>query len=54
VGKAGRISDSAVMAKIGRDWKGWFSLLDGAGAKKMAHKDIARHLAGIGVPPWWS
>ena len=29
-----RISDEAVRKKTGRDWKGWFALLDKAGAKK--------------------
>ena|GEM_PF-1449937 len=49
-----RISDEAVRKKTGRDWKGSFALLDKAGAKKMAHKEIAQHLGSIGVPGWWA
>ena len=49
-----RISDEAVRKKTGRDWKGWFALLDKAGAKKMAHKEIAQYLGSIGVPGWWA
>lgn len=44
-GRSGRISDEAVRAKTGRIWKQWFSILDAAGAAKMAHRDIARLLA---------
>ena len=49
-----RIGDEAVRKKTGRDWIGWFALLDRAGAKKMAHKEIAQHLGSIGVPGWWA
>lgn len=49
-----RISDEAVRKKTGRDWKEWFALLDKAGAKKMAHKEMAQHLDSVGVPGWWA
>ncbi|MGI0018959.1 MAG: hypothetical protein ACREAY_00655 [Nitrososphaera sp.] len=49
-----RISDEAVRKKTGRDWKGGFALLDKAGAKKMAHKEIAQYLGSAGVPGWWA
>ena len=39
-----RISDEAVKAKTGKDWKQWFSILDKAGATKMSHKEIAEYL----------
>jgi hypothetical protein len=48
-----KISDEAVKKKTGKEWKGWFSLLDKAGAKKMDHKHIAAHLSTLGVPGWW-
>jgi Activator of Hsp90 ATPase homolog 1-like protein. len=52
--KAPRMSDEAVKAKTGKNWKQWFSLLDKAGAKKMTHQEIARYLSEKqGVPPWW-
>lgn len=48
------IGDEAVRKRTGKGWKEWFALLDKAGAKKMSHKDIARHLDSIGVPGWWA
>lgn len=49
------MSDEAVSAKTGKGWKEWFSLLDKAGAQKMAHRQIAELLSSKhGVPPWWS
>jgi len=52
--KAPRMSDEAVQAKTGKNWKQWFTLLDKAGAKKMTHQEIARYLSEKqGVPPWW-
>jgi hypothetical protein len=54
-GRSGRISDEAVRAKTGRVWKQWFSILDAAGAAKMAHGDIARLLAKRypAIGGWW-
>ena len=49
------MSDEAVKAKTGKNWKEWFSILDKAGARKMAHRDIAEMLASKhAVPPWWT
>jgi uncharacterized protein YndB with AHSA1/START domain len=49
------ISDNAVKAKTGKDWKEWFSLLDKSGAKKMNHKEIAALLYDkFKCPGWWS
>jgi uncharacterized protein YndB with AHSA1/START domain len=50
-----RMSDEAVESKTGRDWSGWFKLLDAAGGKKMSHQEIATHLSDKqDVPPWWT
>jgi uncharacterized protein YndB with AHSA1/START domain len=49
------ISDASVEAKTGKQWSEWFALLDKAGARRMAHKDIAIWLHDKqGVPDWWS
>ena len=48
------MSDAAVQAKTGKTWKEWFSLLDKAGAKKMSHQEIVKHLhTNEAVGPWW-
>jgi len=49
-----RSSDEAVKAKTGRVWAEWFKILDKAGAKKMAHKEIAAYLhEKQKVQSWW-
>lgn len=49
------ISSEAVRAKTGKTWKGWFALLDKAGAGGLPHKDIAKHLKDkCDCPGWWS
>ena len=49
------MSDAAVQAKTGKTWKEWFAILDRAGARKMAHKEIAAYLyRELQVPAWWS
>ncbi len=49
-----RSSDEAVKAKTGKVWAEWFTLLDKAGAKKWAHKEIAAYLHNEQrVRPWW-
>ena len=51
---APRMSDDAVKAKTGKNWKQWFAVLDKAGAQKMTHQEIARYLSEKqSVPPWW-
>jgi len=53
--KVAGISDEAVRAKTGRGWREWFALLDIIGARKMAHKDIAKHLYdNLKISGWWS
>jgi uncharacterized protein YndB with AHSA1/START domain len=50
-----RMSDEAVESKTGRNWSGWFKLLDAAGGKKMSHQEIAAHLSDKhDVRPWWT
>lgn len=49
-----RISDEAVKARTGKDWKQWFSLLDKASAKDKSHKEIAEYLDSTGVSGWWA
>ncbi len=39
------MTDAAIKARTGRDWAGWFSALDRAGAARLDHKSIAK-LAG--------
>jgi len=49
------MSDAAVKAKTGKDWKGWFAALDKSKAQTLGHKAIAQHLVKEhGVPGWWS
>src|SRR2546422_741641 len=52
--KSPRMSDEAVKAKTDKTWKQWFTILDKAGAKKMTHQEIVKHLSTQqGVGPWW-
>lgn len=53
--KIAGISDQAVINRTGKSWKEWFKLLDGAGAKKMNHTQIADYLyTKFKVSGWWS
>jgi uncharacterized protein YndB with AHSA1/START domain len=48
------MSDEAVKAKTGKDWAGWFQVLDEAGAQGMNHKQIVAYLVEQHqVEPWW-
>jgi hypothetical protein len=48
------MSDEAVKAKTGKTWKQWFAILDKAGAKKLSHQEIVKHLhTAQGVGSWW-
>ena len=52
--KAPRMSDDAVKAKTGKNWKEWFAILDRAGARKLNHQEIVKYLnTKHGVGPWW-
>ena len=49
------MADAAVKTKTGKDWAGWFSALDKAGARKLDHKSIVELLhEQHDVTPWWS
>ena len=49
-----RSSDEAVKAKTGKVWAEWFGILDKAGAKKWAHKEISAFLRDKHeVGAWW-
>jgi hypothetical protein len=50
-----KMSDAAVKAKTGRNWMGWFIILNKANANAMPHRDVAALLhEKYGVPGWWS
>ena len=49
------VSDESVKRATGRDWAEWCRLLDGEGAQKMAHGDIARMVdEKFHGGDWWS
>ncbi len=49
-----RMSDDAVKAKTGKNWKQWFTILDKAGGKKLSHQEIVKYLSDEhAVGPWW-
>jgi hypothetical protein len=51
---APRMSDIAVKAKTGKNWKDWFAALDKAGARKMNHQEIVKLISEKHeVGPWW-
>ena len=49
-------SDDVVKERTGRTWAGWVTALDKAGADKLTHGDIARHIATAypDVSGWWA
>ena len=48
------MSDAAVKAKTGKDWHGWFKILDREQAHKLQHREIAELLyEKHEVPGWW-
>jgi len=49
-----RMSDEAVAAKTGKNWKQWFAIIDKAGGSKMTHQEIVKLLnSKHNVGPWW-
>ena len=52
--KSAGMSDASVRKATGRDWSEWVRVLDAAGAAQKPHREIARHLASLGLPSWWS
>jgi hypothetical protein len=48
------LSNAVVKARTGRDWAGWFRMLDRAGAGRLGHRQIAEILSSRHrVPGWW-
>ena len=47
-------SDAAVRSKTGRDWREWVAILDAAQCADKPHREIARYVASLGTPDWWS
>lgn len=53
--KLAGVGSAAVVKATGRTWEEWLKVLDRAGAKAMAHKDIAALLARkFSLTNWWS
>ncbi len=51
---AQRFSDDKLRQATGKSWEQWFAVLDGAGARDMPHKDIARWVYDTaGLPGLW-
>ncbi len=49
------MSDASVAKKTGRAWKEWVTMLDRAGAAKLAHPEIVRLVhEEHGIPGWWA
>ena len=49
------IGSDAVRAKTGKNWTEWIDALDRAGARTLAHADIAALVhEKFGVGPWWT
>lgn len=48
------MSDASVAKATGRTWAQWVTVLDRAGAAERPHREIAAHVASLGIPSWWS
>jgi hypothetical protein len=49
------MTDAAIRAKTGCDWKAWVEALDYAGVADWSHRAIAEHVrTKFGIGPWWS
>ena len=48
------MSDAAVKKATGRDWREWVAILDAEKSAEKPHRDIARYVASLGTPDWWS
>jgi hypothetical protein len=48
------MSEDAVLAKTGRNWREWVALLDAAQCATKPHREIAQYVSSLGTPPWWS
>ena len=53
--KLAGMSDEAVAARTGRDWRDWKRALDNHEAHKLSHRDIAQLLGTqYELPGWWA
>lgn len=48
------MSDDAIQKKTGRTWAQWVEHLDAFGAKEKPHRDVAAHVASLGVDGWYA
>ncbi len=48
------MSDASVARATGRTWAQWVTALDRAGAARKPHREIAKHVASLGTPDWWT
>src|SRR5262245_48145345 len=48
------MSDAAIVKATGRTWAQWARLLDEARAMEKPHREIARVVASLGTPSWWT
>lgn len=48
------MKDESVRRSTGRDWREWVKLLDAAECATKPHPEIARYIASLGMPSWWS
>ncbi len=49
------MSNAIILEKTGRTWEDWVHVLDGHGADRMAHSEIAKLLSTTyKVPSWWT
>ena len=48
------MSDAAITTKTGRSWAEGVRVLDREGAAERPHGEIARFVASLGTPDWWT
>jgi len=48
------MSEAAISKATGRTWAEWVKTLDAVSAAEKPHRDIARYVASLGTPDWWS
>ena len=48
------MSETAISRATGRTWAEWVKTLDAVSAAEKPHRDIARYVASLGTPDWWS
>lgn len=47
--------DATIRRATGRDWQAWFALMDEAGCRTLAHRDIATLVEReFAIGPWWA